>query len=168
MKVCTKCKKEKLPSEFFSRTTKEKKDGMRSHCKSCCKEKTSDYYGKNKEKYKEINRKWYLKNRERFIEYNRLHPEETREYNLRKKFGMGIEDYKKLLIKQKYSCLICGISESKGSRWGVLVVDHCHQTGKIRGLLCSHCNTGLGSFRDNPKFLDQAIKYLNQNHQTLS
>lgn len=55
---------------------------------------------------------------------------------------------------QGWACLIC---ETVVAR---LYVDHCHETGKIRGLLCLHCNSGLGSFRDNPIRLEAAIKYL--------
>ena len=49
--------------------------------------------------------------------------------------------------------MICGKDEK-------LVVDHDHKTGKVRGLLCNHCNRGLGHFRDNVKFLEDAVKYL--------
>lgn len=50
-------------------------------------------------------------------------------------------------------CVICGSSES-------LVVDHCHTTGKVRGMLCGHCNRGLGHFRDDPTLLEFAAQYL--------
>lgn len=61
-------------------------------------------------------------------------------------------ELKKWLADQK-SCMICGKAEK-------LVVDHDHETGKVRGLLCNHCNRGLGHFRDNTQFLEDAIKYL--------
>jgi hypothetical protein len=62
------------------------------------------------------------------------------------------DELKRLLSSQK-SCTICGKEER-------LVVDHDHETGKVRGLLCNHCNRGLGHFRDNIEFLEDAIKYL--------
>ncbi len=61
-------------------------------------------------------------------------------------------ELKKWLVDQK-SCMICGKEEK-------LVVDHDHETGNVRGLLCNHCNRGLGHFRDNIQFLDNAISYL--------
>lgn len=55
---------------------------------------------------------------------------------------------------QGWTCLIC--KEVTGR----LYLDHCHETGKIRGMLCLHCNSGLGSFRDDPARLSAAIEYL--------
>lgn len=66
--------------------------------------------------------------------------------------------YDQLLAKQGGKCAICG-EEANGNR---LAVDHNHETGEIRGLLCHQCNTGLGSFRDNPQLLKQAIAYLGE------
>lgn len=57
-------------------------------------------------------------------------------------------------IKQ---CVICGVETTK------LVVDHCHKTGSIRGLLCTNCNLGLGHFKDDPLLLEFAIQYLHAN-----
>jgi hypothetical protein len=62
-----------------------------------------------------------------------------------------------MLAAQGNACKICG-SPNSGER--SLAVDHCHRTQRIRGLLCSACNTGLGSFRDSPELLKSAIKYL--------
>jgi hypothetical protein len=56
-------------------------------------------------------------------------------------------------ISSNQNCMICGKEEK-------LVVDHDHETGKVRGLLCNHCNRGLGHFRDSVQFLDLAAKYL--------
>jgi hypothetical protein len=54
-------------------------------------------------------------------------------------------------------CQICGDDERLG-------VDHCHASGRLRGLLCSRCNTGLGMFRDRPELLAEAIEYLKAQH----
>jgi hypothetical protein len=62
--------------------------------------------------------------------------------------------YAAMLRKQKGRCAICGV------KMIVPCVDHCHDTGKVRGLLCHHCNTGLGMFKDNPKTLKRALAYL--------
>lgn len=68
------------------------------------------------------------------------------------------EEYKSLLKAQNYRCAICGIEADKLSK--ALNVDHNHSTHKIRGLLCLHCNLGLGYFKDNTETLETAINYL--------
>jgi hypothetical protein len=71
------------------------------------------------------------------------------------------EVYEKLLEEQNYACAICGISaEEIGKK---LVIDHDHETLKIRGLLCWRCNGGLGFFADNQAHLAMAIEYLVKN-----
>ena len=66
---------------------------------------------------------------------------------------MTIEDYNNLKEQQDGKCKICKCSKS-------LVIDHDHKTGKVRSLLCHRCNSGLGFFDDNPKFLESASTYL--------
>jgi len=63
--------------------------------------------------------------------------------------------------EQRGECKICSIKLNKTRYVGdMAVVDHCHTTGKIRGILCNSCNRGIGYFRDNPKFLTNAASYL--------
>ena len=78
---------------------------------------------------------------------------------MKKTLGIGKDEYCQLLEEQGYKCAICGHPhiEEKGSR---LHVDHNHATGKIRGLLCKHCNLGLGHFKDNRFLLNLAYTYL--------
>jgi hypothetical protein len=75
---------------------------------------------------------------------------------LKKQFGIDIAEYERMLAAQKGQCAICGQLDEKYN----LAVDHCHGTNKIRGLLCSQCNLGLGYFKDRPDLLERAIKYL--------
>jgi len=67
-------------------------------------------------------------------------------------------EYAKLLVEQNNACAICGVSATELKR--ELSVDHNHETNKIRGLLCHHCNIGLGNFRDSTTLLSVAIEYL--------
>lgn len=70
------------------------------------------------------------------------------------------DDYNKFLIEQNFCCKICKLHQSELKK--TLSVDHCHLTGKVRGLLCQRCNTLLGMSCDNIKVLISAIEYLEQ------
>jgi hypothetical protein len=77
---------------------------------------------------------------------------------LRKRYGISVEDYNKMFSDQKGSCAICKVHQSKIST--SLHVDHCHKTHKVRGLLCFNCNMALGRLNDSVENLENAIKYL--------
>lgn len=108
--------------------------------------------------------------RKQFLEIRKRYENRWRETNLLRKYGLNIDQYNKILAEQGGKCAICGhkpLSKSKISGTGkipykerFLAVDHCHQTNKIRGLLCYKCNVGLGSFEDNPKLLKAALMYV--------
>jgi len=75
---------------------------------------------------------------------------ETRRGNYR---DMISDELLKNIVETVTECVICGSTEK-------LVVDHCHTTNQIRGMLCNHCNRGLGHFRDDPELLEFARIYL--------
>jgi hypothetical protein len=82
---------------------------------------------------------------------------------LKRNYGITIEDYERMLEAQNHRCKLCGGDgfPMDPARHKVrLVVDHCHETGEIRGLLCHNCNRGLGLFKDNPSLLLSAAAYL--------
>lgn len=81
------------------------------------------------------------------------------------KFGLSKYEYNHLLSKQDKRCGICRKSQSRMKK--ALAVDHCHETGLIRGFLCSSCNLGLGCFRDNVDYLREAIVYLRKAERTI-
>jgi hypothetical protein len=81
-----------------------------------------------------------------------------RRYELKRKFGITWDDYERMKQAQGHSCAICKTT-SPGGR-GDWHVDHDHNTGRVRALLCWACNVGLGSFKDNINNLAQAISYL--------
>lgn len=88
-----------------------------------------------------------------------LTPEQRRAYRLWSKYRITAADYDALLAQQDGACAICD-ADAPGTSHGFWHVDHCHTGGQVRGLLCSTCNTGLGSFRDQPSVLRRAAKYL--------
>lgn len=83
-------------------------------------------------------------------------------YKRKREFGLSDEDYKQMLIAQQYVCAICHQPERqlRRGRLVALHVDHDHKTGKVRQLLCTKCNAGLGYFDDNPERMQQAAAYL--------
>ena len=89
--------------------------------------------------------------------------QDYRANTLRESFGLTLKNYYELQAKQGHTCAICKREETANGRGGKpmsLAVDHCHTTGKIRGLLCRRCNQSIGAFEDNPTLLRLAALYL--------
>ena len=84
-----------------------------------------------------------------------------RRNHLVEKYGITPEDYEVMLAEQHNRCVICGKDQSEEGF--ALAVDHDHDSGKIRGLLCQKCNRGLGDFRDDSRLLRRAADYLERN-----
>jgi len=142
VKVCTTCREGKDLSEFWQKSNvrKDGTKGLRPSCKQCeIKKKLTKYHeGGGKEEQKKRSFRALMNS-----------------------YGISEEIYEQERIKQNYKCLLCGADE-KDQHYGRLYVDHCHVTGKYRGLLCTLCNTGLGSFKDNVEVMQKAIEYLNE------
>ena len=103
------------------------------------------YREKHKERLKEDKQTWYQQNKESIARRNRL-----RKYNLTEEQLQQLEEIN--------TCQICqSVIEDKKAHH----IDHCHETGKVRGVLCQHCNRGLGCFTDDISKLTAAIEYLN-------
>jgi hypothetical protein len=85
-------------------------------------------------------------------------------HKLKKAYGITLDQYNKLLLKQNNKCCICEVDNNGKykNKKRAFAVDHCHKTNKIRGLLCSDCNIALGLLKDNTNYLQTAIKYLNK------
>jgi hypothetical protein len=88
-------------------------------------------------------------------------PTAKREAKLRRKYGIGSAEFDQLLSEQNGGCAICH-AEVADSRAHQLHVDHCHTTGRVRGILCGPCNRGIGMFRDDPALLIKAAEYLTE------
>jgi len=85
----------------------------------------------------------------------------TRKSHLWRRFNITIEEYDILYEKQKGLCAICEEPEKENNKR--LAVDHNHDTGKVRGLLCRACNTSIGLLKEKQELFEKAIKYLKQN-----
>jgi len=83
--------------------------------------------------------------------------------NLRREYGIDLAEYEDMYTAQNGLCAICGIGipkkDGKNGR-GKFAIDHDHDTGKVRGILCAFCNFGIGNFKESVKTLESAILYL--------
>lgn len=133
--------------------------------KAMQKKSSHKWYLKNKETSKENSKSWHKRNLERSRKYKADWARKNREkkgraWELKSDFGITLDDYNKLFIKQNGNCAICGINQSQLK--SKLAVDHCHKTGRIRGLLCFNCNTNLGKWNDDIVILKRALNYLSK------
>ncbi len=133
---CTKCKKVKLLTKFTKRS--DRPSGKACWCKGCL----NEWRRKDKEGRKE--------HYERY-EFQR---------SLKRYYGITVDHYERMLAQQKGRCACCGQHQSMFKRR--LHVDHCHETGEIRGLLCTQCNPGIGYLQHSIPRLKKAILYLSK------
>lgn len=113
---------------------------------------TTAWAEKNREKVKATSAAWYRQNRDRASKTARAN-------KLARMFNMTVEQFESMKQSQGGNCAICGTFTPVAGKWN-LHVDHCHSTGKVRGLLCHHCNVGLGAFKDSLELLNLAAGYL--------
>lgn len=164
LRYCSCCKKLKSISIFYFLNKKINK--LSCWCKTCEKKSKKIYRNKNKDIIHKKHKAWYIKNRKELLkeqkEFRKKHPTYQLIIYLKHKFGITLEQYNKMLEAQNGVCAICGSFEIEKNQYGIkrLSVDHDHQTGKLRGLLCTNCNKGLSFFKDKSNLLIQASNYL--------
>ena len=133
-KPCTLCSKVKSLQEFHRHP--QTQDGRKTRCRDCQKIYMNEY---------------------------RSRPEVSlrkRQLHLKNSYNLTVEQWDIMYINQKGKCLICNKHSTTLSK--NLRVDHCHETGEVRGLLCDGCNTGIGLLEENTDTLRGAIAYLNK------
>jgi Recombination endonuclease VII len=161
----TKCNKHGyLTKDQVYRNGFSKKNTPLYKCKICSKIKHQIFLNKDPEKTKilrrghESRRKKYDGSKESITAFR---------IRLRSKFNLTIEQYEQMVKNQNNCCLICGLPETRKTyerkKVTKLCIDHCHKSGKVRGLLCWSCNGMLGMARDSITTLEEAIKYLKEN-----
>lgn len=137
-KVCSVCSERKPFFDFYN--YKSSVDGKSYRCKPCD-TKARDKWSRDSPE------------RSRYSRRNR---------NLKHQYGVDIPWYDKKIEEQNHRCAICGVEENtclmpnKRS----FAVDHCHESGQVRGLLCNQCNRALGLFKDSVEVLQKAQEYL--------
>lgn len=150
MKPCKKCKVPKALDEFY--VNEHLVDGHVSVCKSCWNQRQKNTLAKLPRKViAQRQKNWRKKN-----------PEKAFEILIKSKYGCSLEQYHALVKLQNDVCAICKKRCSKNKR---LSIDHDHTSKKVRGLLCNNCNALIGYAKDDPKLLEEAIKYLDRNEQ---
>lgn len=147
-KRCPECTDTKDRSEFYK--DRSRHDGLRRLCKLC-----------DKARRNRVN-KGEKPSEDKFAQWVESHAavpveEKKRRYQsdyLMRTYGISLEQYEAMCAERENCCDICGETQE------TLHVDHCHKEGHVRGLLCMHCNMGIGHFRDSTERLASAIAYL--------
>lgn len=160
-KVCTKCKIEKELIEFYRE--KAHKDGRTERCSICIKAKRLEYKLANPEKVKEAMRvshkKYYHKYQQKRYAWRKENREKVYFYGIKCTYGIEHHEFETMLKNQGSVCAGCKTefgTENQKKR----CLDHCHKTGKVRGILCKRCNSILGMGEDNPIIFKNLINYL--------
>lgn len=136
MKKCSKCNKMK-PDDAFNKRKVNTND-LQSMCKKCASIVRNERYNKNKDK------------------------EKNQSYNNRIKriYGITKDEYDIMYSKQNGKCAICNSDKVNRNKTDKFCIDHCHNSGKVRGLLCHNCNVLLGKLSDNIELCEKIIYYI--------
>jgi Recombination endonuclease VII len=175
-RTCSKCGETK-PVADFPRDASQP-SGLGSHCKRCKHRSSREWKKRNPEKVlaqvarwnarnpnkrREIAAKWAAENKDRAkatTEKRRIEqPDWFHETHLKHKYGVPRGTYARLLAAQEGRCAICGTTEP-GRKLKRFHLDHCHDTGEIRGLLCAGCNVGIAHLQHSEEILISALRYL--------
>jgi formate dehydrogenase maturation protein FdhE len=163
IKKCSVCGDEKPHTEFH----KVRANGRvypQGRCKPCNTAYMARYRVSNRDKVRQI-----VRDSVRRAQSDPVRARKRLHAALRFSFGIGVEDYDRMVFEQGGACAICGCTPSIGMaktgsrrKHSRLCVDHDHTTGKVRGLLCHDCNTGIGFMRDSADSLRRAATYLDK------
>jgi hypothetical protein len=139
-KECSMCGEILPHSDFYSSDKKSlRNNGLSYYCKECTKANSRN----NHNARVKIDPEYKRSKKDQYIRYT---------------YGITLQEYEEKLVQQGNLCAICG--SHLPSTGPLTHLDHDHKTGRLRAFLCTLCNKGLGSFRDNTEFLNKAINYL--------
>jgi hypothetical protein len=163
VKLCKVCGKMKALDDFYRAAGT--RDGLRNDCKSCNLAARKAKYAENPAPYIARVKRWQQENADRLNAYHRQRRQRPevkaadRNGYLKRKYGITLEQYENLLSLQNGVCAICGEQRPEER---TLHIDHDHETGSIRGLLCFRCNNSLGDLRDSYALFQRAADYLDR------
>lgn len=175
MKVCPKCQRQLLTTDFEK--NRSKKSGVQGYCRECSREYRSARRlkdleaarardrkyrtGASRAKYLATKRASYQKHKTKWKEYGRRYSRSRRRHSFERKlireYRIDLHDYALMWVAQGCACATCHVHFDETVR---VCVDHCHSTGQVRGLLCDPCNKALGQVKDNPQRLRNLATYL--------
>lgn len=145
-KMCSKCKQVKPTSEFYKRPNRGK-NSVRSTCKDCSK---SHLDSLKKTPHSQLPPERKKARRRTF-----------RKSWLKRRYKMTIEDYEEMFEKQGGTCAICKSADSGGKHDSeTFMIDHCHKSEKVRGLLCNRCNLAIGVLKDDVWLIERILEYI--------
>ena len=139
-----------IPNEAVASDGDELVESAEERRKRLNREKRQRYFDRNREKVLERNKVYKAKYRE-----NGVSNTDT-DYYMRSKYGISLDDYNRMLAEQNGGCAVCGVEPTKRRHH----IDHDHETGAVRGLLCHQCNLALGCVSDDPDRLLALAAYL--------
>ena len=151
---CTLCR-EMLPRDAYGYRGLNARKGLREGADYYCKACRSAYHAERMSDPERRRRAAEAKRRSK-----ERNPDGVWASYIAKTFGITADDYYRMLEEQGGVCAICGSDEPRGRSKVKFSIDHCHTTGKVRGLLCGPCNTGIGHLKDDVTVLAAAIDYL--------
>jgi hypothetical protein len=176
LRLCPKCGEYSPASEWYQRSAtcracslaqrREHYAANRERIKTIMREK----YATDPERFRRVKREstartreavnarqrawWAARGAQLAAEQHQADPRKRKNFHLKRRYGITIEQYDQMCERQGGACAICHESPK------ILYVDHCHVTGQVRGLLCNTCNTAMGSLRDEPLLAYRAALYL--------
>jgi hypothetical protein len=134
VKKCYSCRLEQLESNYYK--SSEKKDGLQNECKACNTSRKKSWHQTDSGKASSANTK------------------------LKRRYGITLSEYESMVLEVGSKCEICGDTKSYLNH--KLCIDHDHNTGNIRGVLCKACNLAVGNLKDSPELALKTFEYLNK------
>lgn len=163
MKKCSRCGEMKKADDFYVRGN----GRLTSWCRPCHIKATDEYRSRDPQRWKAYQKQYRSERREQMVKYSQAyklrHPDRVRDQWYRTNYGIGLAQYEAMLADQGGRCAACQEvppSDAKKASQRMLNVDHDHETGEVRGLLCSRCNRILGFAEDRPAVLLALVAYL--------
>ena len=161
MKHCPTCDKD-LPRSKFGKN-RSKKDGLTHDCLECRHIYQATWRNANRDKVREVGQRYARANLTKIMEKNRHYrkrrPDLVRKWWLKAKWGLTPEQYESILAIQGGGCGICKATPNGNGRAKWLYIDHDHESGFIRGLLCARCNIALNRMVLNTQWIKAAKEY---------
>ncbi len=150
--------------EYMKEWRKKNKDALNEKARQAYNAKKEAIQQRRRELYqlnKDKKQQYYNDNKERILSLRQKNRKRTKNNHLQSRYGISVEDFEKMLVEQQNKCYICYIDVQETIKKR-LCIDHDHDSGKIRKLLCTKCNTALGLVAENIQILENMITYISE------